>query len=76
MRTVRKTGDSFGTTGQLSTQNAAAQKLLSASPTLCARRPTYFAATQVRASVEEKALVHKNRRSLLLLLFIYKAFKE
>ena len=64
------------TTGQLSTQNRAGRKLLSAGPALCAHRRTDFGPAQTLVRLEEKRLVHTRAPALLLLLSIYKAIEE
>ena len=69
-------GNISGTTGRLSTRNGGGPKLLSARPEVQDPRPTVFAATQVRASIGQTGLVHRNGPTLLLLLFIYRATNE
>ena len=65
-----------GATGGLSTQKAAAPKLLSVRHANHTDRGTGLSAPQVAVSIDEKAVVHKKWLALLLLLFIYKTLKE
>ena len=73
---VDKPGDSFGTTGRLSTDPPQNPKLLSASIQVQGALRTYFQATQLRATIHKNNLVHKKWRPLLLLLFIYRTIEE
>ena len=70
------TGDSFCTTGQLSTRRCPMLKLLWMSPVLCACHPTGFEGPQTRASIRKNRFVHRKRGALLLLLFIYRDIGE
>jgi hypothetical protein len=73
---VDNPGHGCRTTMRLSTELSNGPKLLSSSRKVQPVCATGFEAVQVRASIGKKRLVHKNRRALLLLLFIYRNIRE
>lgn len=75
-RSVDNAVDKKCTTATLSTEYGAAAKLLPASPALCLPCHTGFDATQVPVIAGKTGLVHRKQGALLLLLFIYRTFKE
>lgn len=75
-RSVDKAVEKIRTTATLSTEDGDAAKLLPASPALCRACRTDFEGTQVPVTTGKTWLVHKKQAALLLLLFIYRTFKE
>ena len=73
---VGKAVDSSGISHHLSTEKSRCLQLFTPALQLRSRASTGFEATQVGVSQRKMGVIHKNRRSLLLLLCIHRATKE
>ena len=74
--TVGKAVDSSGISHHLSTEKSKCFRLFTPARQRRSRASTGFETTQVGVRQQKIGVIHKNRRSLLLLLCIHRAIKE